>query len=678
MAAPVRKDEEIEVQVDSLAYGGNGVARLNGFVVFVRRGLPGDRVRARVTKVKRGFAEALAVDVLEPSPHRVEAPCAHYPSCGGCRFQDLAYEVQAASKEEQVRDALKRIGGIADAPVEPILPAESQFFYRNKLEYSFAQTPSGPALGFHRAGRWDEVLEIEKCWLTTDLGNAIRNAVRDWAREENLEAYDQAEHTGYLRHLVYREGRNTGQVLIVLVTAPGEKFERDYFVEVLRRFPEVKSIHWVINDQPSEVTNLPSTLLWGDDAIEEELLGRRFRVRPNAFLQTNTGMAEKLYALAIEYAGLTGTETVYDLYCGTGTIGLSMANHALSVWGVDISEESIACALENLDLNQIGNAAFFAGNVGQVLEELAERAGPADVVVVDPPRAGLAGKALRRTGELGAPKLVYISCNPTTLASDVKVLREQYGYELVRTKPVDMFPHTPHVETVSLLTRRERDRDGAALAAFAVAVLSGGNAVGVRVSNRELDRTGEQGFGFCSQRVSSARWSRCDSRCRGAVPLGSVLYGALIFGFGFSLTTTRSSGSTRARSDDPRSRPLATCCSRSCSGRSAAPPRRRGAASIAGIGVISGVSGRDRCRCCRCCALAVLCFAEGTVLVRRFPPVHPVTTALGGREPRTRSSDPDVAVLPRPGSTTSRSALHSPRRAARLAGVYVGARASGG
>ena len=201
------------------------------------------------------------------------------------------------------------------------------------MEYSFAQTPSGPALGFHRAGRWDEVLEIEKCWLTTDLGNAIRNTVRDWAREENLEAYDQAEHTGYLRHLVYREGRNTGQVLVVLVTAPGEKFERDYFVEVLRRFPEVKSIHWVINDQPSEVTNLPSTLLWGDDAIEEELLGRRFRVRPNAFLQTNTEMAEKLYALAIEYAGLTGNETVYDLYCGTGTIGLSMANHALTRLG---------------------------------------------------------------------------------------------------------------------------------------------------------------------------------------------------------------------------------------------------------------------------------------------------------------------------------------------------------
>ena len=182
MAAPVRKDEEVELQVDSLAYGGNGVARLDGFVVFVRRGLPGDRVRARVTKVKRGFAEALAVDVLEPSPHRVEAPCAHYPACGGCRFQDLAYEVQVASKDEQVRDALKRIGGIADAPVEPIVPAASQFFYRNKLEYSFTQTPSGPALGFHKAGRWDEVLEVEKCWLTTELGNAIRTSVREIGR----------------------------------------------------------------------------------------------------------------------------------------------------------------------------------------------------------------------------------------------------------------------------------------------------------------------------------------------------------------------------------------------------------------------------------------------------------------------------------------------------------------
>jgi 23S rRNA (uracil1939-C5)-methyltransferase len=453
VGAPVAKDQELELRVDSLAYGGNGVARLNGFVVFVRRGLPGDRVRARVTKVKRNHAEALTTQVLEPSPERVEAPCSHYPACGGCRFQDLAYEAQTAAKEMQVADALRRLGGVDEPPLEPILPAVERFHYRNKLEYSFAPGPEGALLGFHKAGRWDEVLDVERCWLTTDLGNAIREAVRAWAREEDLPAYDQAEGTGYLRHLVVREGRNTGQALVELVTAPGERFERGYLVEALRRFPEVRSIHWAVNDTPAEVTNLPTTLLWGDEAIEEELLGLRFRVRPNAFLQTNTAMAERLYELALEAAGLTGEETVYDLYCGIGTIGLVMAAQALTVWGVEVSEESVACALENAELNGIGNAAFFAGNVGQALEELRDRAGPPDVVVVDPPRAGLAGKALKRVGETGAPRLVYVSCNPTTLAGDVKRLAADYGYRLERARPVDMFPHTPHVETVALLRR---------------------------------------------------------------------------------------------------------------------------------------------------------------------------------------------------------------------------------
>jgi 23S rRNA (uracil1939-C5)-methyltransferase len=452
MAAPVARDDELELEIESLAYGGNGVARLNGFVVFVRRGLPGDRVRARVTKVQRRHAEALAVEVLEPSPKRVEAPCDHYPACGGCRFQDLAYEEQIVSKESQVRDALVRIGGITEPPLESILPAESVFRYRNKLEYSFTPTPSGPALGFHRAGRWDEVLDIAECWLTTDLGNRIREAVRSWARDSGLAAYDQAEGTGFLRHLVYREGRNTGQVLLQLVTAPGD-FDREGFVAAVRKFPEVRSVHHAVNDRPAEVTNLPTTLLWGDDAIEEELGGLRFRLRPTAFLQTNTEMAERLYGLAVEAAGLTGEETVWDLYCGIGTIGLTMARKALTVWGVDVSEESIACALENADLNGIANAAFFAGDVGQAVEELRDRSGEPDVVVVDPPRAGLSSKAVRRLGRIGAPRIVYVSCNPTTLAGNVKQLRDGWGYELRRAKPVDMFPHTPHVECVALLKR---------------------------------------------------------------------------------------------------------------------------------------------------------------------------------------------------------------------------------
>jgi 23S rRNA (uracil1939-C5)-methyltransferase len=452
MAAPLRKDQELDLRIDSLAYGGNGVARLNGFVVFVRRGLPGDTVRARVTKVKRNHAEATAFEIVEAGAPRVEAPCAHYPACGGCRFQDLAYEAQSEAKQAQVADALARIGRLEGFELEPIVPAASIFHYRNKLEYSFTQDELGIGLGFHKAGRWDEVIDVERCWLTTERGNAIRNAVKQWANDSGLAAYDQDAQDGYLRHLVVREGRNTGQALVVLVTAPGELPEEG-FVETLRRFPEVRSVHWAINDTPAEVTNVPSRLLWGDEAIEEEILGLRFRLRPNAFFQTNTEMCERLYALAIEYAGLTGDETVYDLYCGTGTIGLAMARDALTVWGIESSEESVACAVENAELNGLANAAFFAGEVGADVEELRGRAGAPDVVVVDPPRAGLTGKTLARVAALEAPRLVYVSCNPTTLAGNAKELVSEFGYSLERVRPVDMFPHTPHVESVALFTR---------------------------------------------------------------------------------------------------------------------------------------------------------------------------------------------------------------------------------
>jgi 23S rRNA (uracil1939-C5)-methyltransferase len=453
MGAPVRIGEELELRIDSLAYGGNGVARRDGFVVFVRGGLPGDRVQARVTKVKRGFAEGAATAVLEPGPNRISPPCRHFGTCGGCRFQDLAYDAQIEAKERQVHDALQRIGRFREPPLDPIVPAASIYGYRNKLEYSFTADEDGVELGFHRAGRWDEVVGIDECLLTTELGNAIRVAVHDWAREERLDAYDQASGEGYLRHLVVREGRNTAQALVLLVTAPGERFETGYLVDVLRRFPEVRSIHWAVNETPAERTNLPTTLLWGDEAIEEEMLGLRFRVRPTAFLQTNTEMAERLYSLAHEFAALTGRERVFDLYCGTGTIALALASAAKGVWGVEISDAAVACAVENAELNGIENARFVAGNVGQSLEGLAAEVGLPDVVVVDPPRAGLAGKALRRTGGLGAARIVYVSCNPTTLASDAAVLRDEFGYELTRCRPVDMFPHTPHVESVSLLTK---------------------------------------------------------------------------------------------------------------------------------------------------------------------------------------------------------------------------------
>lgn len=466
MAAPVQKGQEYELRIDSLAYGGNGVARIGetGYVVFVKRGLPGDLVKAMVTKVKKGYAEAFRTQLLEGGPQRVEPRCPHFGACGGCRFQDLAYDAQLAAKVDQVRESLRRLGGIESPPMEEAIPADHLYGYRNKLEFSFTQTDDGPDLGFHRAGRWDEVLAITGCHIASDEVNAIRAATRDWARSTGLSVYDQREHTGYLRHLLVREGRNTGESLVVLVTGPGDLRGRDELVEALSMLPTVKGIHWGVNEGQSEITGVPTRKLWGADWIEEELLGHRYRLRPGAFLQTNTSMAEKLYEVALDFADLKGGETVYDLYCGIGTISLTMAGKALTVWGIEVVDEAVACALENAEINGISNAAFFAGNVGVVLEELKQRAGDPDLVVVDPPRAGLAGRALRRLSELQAPRIVYVSCNPTTLAGDLKVLCGDAGYDLLRVKPVDMFPHTPHVECVALLELNP-DRSLAAQAA---------------------------------------------------------------------------------------------------------------------------------------------------------------------------------------------------------------------
>ena len=409
MAVPVKKDQELELRIDSLAYGGNGVARLNGFVVFVRRGLPGDTVRARVTKVKRNHAEAVSLEVVEQGAPRVEAPCAHYPACGGCRFQDLAYEAQLAAKAQQVEDALVRIGGFDRLELEPAVAAEAVFHYRNKLEYSFTTLPDGMVgLGFHRAGRWDEVLDVERCWLTTDLGNALREAVKEWARADGLPAYDQARQAGYLRHLVVREGRNTGQALVVLVTAPGELEGAERLIDCLRRFPEVRSIHWAINDSPAEVTNLPTRLLWGEEAIEEKILGLRFRLRPNAFLQTNTAMCEVLYRLAADYAALGGDEAVYDLYCGTGTIGLTLAREALSVWGVESSEESVAVRGRERGAERDRERGLLRGRGRRpTWRSSHERAGPPDVDRRRPParRAGGKGDAADRSPRSAAARV---------------------------------------------------------------------------------------------------------------------------------------------------------------------------------------------------------------------------------------------------------------------------------
>lgn len=449
-APPVSPGAELELSIDSLAFGARGVGRVDGFVVFVDGGLPGDLVRARIHRVKRRHAEATAVAVLAPGPDRVVAPCAHFPECGGCRLQNLAYPAQAALKERQVRDAIVRIAGVAGAAIAPIVRADEPYAYRNKLEYAFTNTADGVAAGLHPAGRFDDVIPITRCWLTGDLGNAIRDVVQIWARAQGLRAYDQRTGSGYLRHLVVREARTTGAALVLLVTAEGELPARDALRDALHPLPAVRSVHWAVNSGVSEVTNRPAVLIAGDATMDEEILGLRFTVGPTTFLQTNTTMVERLYGIALEACALRGDELVFDLYCGVGPISLALARRVARVFGMELSTESVARAAENAARNGIANATFVAGDVARHLSRLLELAGRApDLIVVDPPRAGLGPKALRRIAELSPPRIVYVSCNPTTLAGDAGVF-VTHGYQLASVQPLDMFPQTPHVEAVAL------------------------------------------------------------------------------------------------------------------------------------------------------------------------------------------------------------------------------------
>jgi 23S rRNA (uracil1939-C5)-methyltransferase len=450
-AVPTRPSlgDDLDLRIDTLAYGGAGVARLDGYVVFVRDAVPGDRVRARVTKRKRAYAEARAVDVLEPSPERIP-PVADHP---GAPWQVLPYERQLEVKSEQVSDALRRIGHLEGFEVEPTVPAVEPWRYRNKLEYSFGTGEGGELVcGFHAPGSWERIVHVEDCLLASERGNAARRAALEWCRARGLRAYDRRTQQGLLRNLVVREGRRTGELQVRLVTSD-EPVDLTGFAEAVG----AASVMLTRTEGVGETTaGGVSEVLRGTEAIDEELTvagtGLRIRISAEAFFQTNTEMAERLYGTAVEFAGLRGWERVYDLFCGIGTIGLALAPRAGELWGLEIVEQAIADAIENARRNEIGSARFFAGDVRLALRELVARAGRPDVLVVDPPRAGLSGKIVRRIAEAAPKRIVYVSCNPTTLAPNAAQLVEA-GWTLERVRPVDMFPQTPHIECVALLER---------------------------------------------------------------------------------------------------------------------------------------------------------------------------------------------------------------------------------
>ena len=431
------RGEFLTLDVESLAYGGKGIARRNGYVVFVSGALPGDRVRAEITKAKRGYAEAKTLEIVRESPDRVPDRCDHGGEpCPGAPWQGLEYSEQLRHKQTQVEDSLVRLGGLEGFELEPIEPAVERWRYRNKLEYSFGERDGQVVLGFHPRGRWDEVVDAEDCLLASEPNNQERNEIRTWARAQGLPAYDPRSEEGVLRNLVVRESRRRGQLQTRLVTSRAE----------IPRPPV--DLHTIV-DGPGSTTNGETGAL-GAEYLTDELCGLRFRISPRAFFQTNTEMAERLYGIAAEAAALTGGERLFDLFCGIGTLGLTLASRAGEVWGIEVVPEAVDDAQRNADLNGIENARFRVGDARKEIRPLLEEAGKPDVVMVDPPRAGLSKKVVRRLIECEAPRIVYVSCNPTTLAPNAAQLVEA-GYRLRRVKPVDMFPQTPHIECVALL-----------------------------------------------------------------------------------------------------------------------------------------------------------------------------------------------------------------------------------
>lgn len=463
----IQKGQEIELTIDSLAYGGRGVSKVDGYVIFVKNSIPGQKVKALIYRKKKGYAEARPLEVLEESPHIVSAPCEHFAYCGGCTFQQLDYAEQVHQKKQLVEDLFRRQAGIADFAIDEVIPAEKQFNYRNKMEFSFSnrrwtlpdegdETERSFALGLHVPRRYDKILDINSCHIQPELGNEILNTVKTKARELKLKPYDVKTHIGFLRHLVMRFGHYTGDIMVNLVTS----YENPELIQPLadhihETFPQVTSIINNINTRKADIAfGEFETLLYGNPTITEKMGDLTFEISANSFFQTNTKQGANLYQAVLEGAKLTGKENVYDLYCGTGSISLFLAKNAKEVHGFELITSSIEDATRNAMTNLITNVRFHKANLDFFFKKGKSHKGlPApDVIVIDPPRAGMHKDMVNALPRFDAKRLVYVSCNPTTQSRDVALLIEN-GYGLKKLTMVDMFPHTPHIETVGILEK---------------------------------------------------------------------------------------------------------------------------------------------------------------------------------------------------------------------------------
>jgi len=458
----LKKNEIVQLQIDDLAFGGRGVARDDGKVVFVDGGLPGDTVMARISKIKPDYCESTVAEIIRPSPHRLKAPCRHFDICGGCKWQDYNYDQQLKYKHEQLNSSLVHIGKFVDPPIEPAIGARKIFYYRNKMEFSFnRQGASGLNLGLHQAGSFDRVFDVDQCLLQSEISNKIVAFVRDRCRQLNLPAYDIRNHEGLLRFLVIREGKFTGEIMVNVVSGPEYEAFEDRMMQlgkdVAHEFPEINSLLWTINSLKANIARwdkhpaiLKSGVMHGRDHIHEKLNQYRFRISPDSFFQTNSYQAQILYDTIIEFAEIESRDKIYDLYCGTGTIAIYISALAGKIFGVEAVPNAIEDAKFNAELNSINNLEFHVAKV----EEFIDEAPKFDKVIIDPPRAGLHPKTLRGIINMRPAVLVYVSCNPATLARDLAGFVDSGGYDLKRVVAVDMFPHTYHIEAVARLARK--------------------------------------------------------------------------------------------------------------------------------------------------------------------------------------------------------------------------------
>lgn len=474
----MKKGDKIELSVSKYVFEGKGLAKIerddNGktglYTIFVNGGYPGDEVIAEFTAIKKSYAETRVAEVLKPSPIRTKPRCIHFGVCGGCKQQDMDYGAQAMYKQEQVKEIFERLGGFNEFEMLDIEKSEHIFYYRNKMEFSFADKrwlskeemnrneniDNSFALGLHIPRMFDKVLDVTECYLQSETSAGIVNFTRDFFKAKNSTIYSTKTHSGYLRNLIIKLSRKYNQLMVNLVTSEdNEEMMREYSAELLKRFPDITTIVNNVNLKKSQTAlgDFEKTY-YGNGFIYDSIGGYKFRVSANSFFQTNTLQAEHLYQVALDFAGLKGNETVYDLYSGAGTISIFVSDKAGKVYAFESVQPAVDDAEENKKENNINNVFFYTADLNKsFLNKLKEESVPSpEVVIVDPPRSGMNPVTVQDLIKLSPEKIVYISCNPATQARDIKTLTEN-GYALIKMKPVDMFPHTYHIENVALIVR---------------------------------------------------------------------------------------------------------------------------------------------------------------------------------------------------------------------------------